>query len=679
MENITTDFVNRYIHTRNENLDSKFTALDNDENNEKTQNIPSQNYLMTKGLYGKNSLTKKEKIIDTGDGNITDMRRYRVSRVNIDSRYRNIETKNILDSKITYLEENPLSFIQDSNTIRIHHKNHGFDVEDKIVIQGIQNESITINNGITMFRNSEYLRINHINHNLNTKSSNDLYVTLSNVVGNAIKNTSIQNVPINDINKSHKIYFKRTENEIPNTNYYFIKIDTKVDTDFEYNLTTIGLYYLQISGVPQNEINANYPISNLQLNGYHIIENIIDENNYEISASTKADTTTAGVGGNKCWVARVVDFIEGYPNNNYYKISLKKTFYHVTRIKLISTEFPNTERVIKNYPSTKQNNILVWQISNDGDKVYNIEITPGNYTISTLKSEIEGKVAKIQRDTLIYENANVEKNNYFYNTYIIPEIDIKSETDTFVMKLYEQIIVKKPITISNLLFDDGFTRIRVFHPNHKLVVGDTVTIDNAASTEGVPTETLNKSHIVENVFDKDNYQIKLDRYNTVDNDVTNGGEAVSIKYMIKFRLLFNQQGTIGKVLGFNNIGQPNSITRFVKEMTNNIAYENQTEADNQQRIINLSGDNYILMTSPLFKETYSSGPIDGIFAKLLLSSDPGTVMFNQFIQIGETFKTPINSLSELEVTFYDPTGDLFYFNNIEHSYTLEIYEDLSQE
>jgi len=285
----------------------------------------------------------------------------------------------------------------------------------------------------------------------------------------------------------------------------------------------------------------------------------------------------------------------------------------------------------------------------------------------------------MQRDTLIFENANVDKKNYFYNTYIIPEISIKSETDTFVMKLYEQIIVKKPITLLNILFDDGFTRIRVFHPNHRLVVGDIITIDNAASTESVPYETINKTHTIEKVFDKDNYQIKLDRYNAVDNEITNGGEAVSIKYLIKFRLMFNQQGTIGKVLGFNNTGQPNSITKFVKEMTNNITYENEVNSDNQQRIINLSGDNYILMTSPLFKETYSTGPIDGILAKLLLSSDPGTVMFNQFIQMGETFKTPINSLSELEVTFYDPTGDLFYFNNIEHSYTLEIYEDLSQE
>ena len=93
--------------------------------------------------------------------------------------------------------------------------------------------------------------------------------------------------------------------------------------------------------------------------------------------------------------------------------------------------------------------------------------------------------------------------------------------------------------------------------------------------------------------------------------------------------------------------------------------------------INLSGDNYILMCSPIFKESsYTTGNIDGVFAKLLLAGDPGTIMYNQFIQLGEYFKEPINTFSDFEVTFYDPTGELFNFGSMEHSYTLEIYEDI---
>jgi hypothetical protein len=51
-------------------------------------------------------------------------------------------------------------------------------------------------------------------------------------------------------------------------------------------------------------------------------------------------------------------------------------------------------------------------------------------------------------------------------------------------------------------------------------------------------------------------------------------------------------------------------------------------------------------------------------------------VYNQFIQLGEYFKEPINTLSDLEFIFYDPTGELFNFGSMEHSYTLEIYEEI---
>jgi hypothetical protein len=84
------------------------------------------------------------------------------------------------------------------------------------------------------------------------------------------------------------------------------------------------------------------------------------------------------------------------------------------------------------------------------------------------------------------------------------------------------------------------------------------------------------------------------------------------------------------------------------------------------------------MCSTIFKESsYTTGNIDGVFAKLLLAGDPGSIMFNQFVQLGEYFKEPISTFSDFEVAFYDPTGELFNFGSMEHSYTLEIYEDIS--
>ena len=53
--------------------------------------------------------------------------------------------------------------------------------------------------------------------------------------------------------------------------------------------------------------------------------------------------------------------IYSYPNPNSFTVNLGKTFFNVKSIKLISSEFPNSERVVKNSSSgDAQNNIITW-------------------------------------------------------------------------------------------------------------------------------------------------------------------------------------------------------------------------------------------------------------------------------------------------------------------------------
>jgi hypothetical protein len=483
------------------------------------------------------------------------------------------------------------------------------------------------------------------------------------------------------LNRIHKIYFTYQPNENPTNDYYYIKLSTKSIQDYEYNLSSIDIYFLQIYGIPINEINANYPTGINQLNGYHIIYSIIDNNNYEIQVTSKAISNIQG-GGSNIYISKVIDFIEGYPNNNYYKISLKKTFYNVSRIRLISTEFPNTERIIKNYPSHKKNNTLYWQILDDGNDVYSVDITPGNYSVSTFVSELSAQISKVLRPIMELKNANNDTNQILYYNYHIPVINIISQNDIFTMQLLQKITINKPLTLSNNTYIDGFNRLRIYHKDHNLSINNIITISNASATHNIPTNIINNSFTIERILDRDTYEVKLPKYtpNTLQNDITNGGNVVNITYPIRFRLLFDRPSTLGTILGFRNVGKPNSTTQFLTNITNNSLYEGEFESDiiQQTNSINLSGENYILMSSHICKEaSYSSGKIDGVFAKILLAGEPGSIIFNQFVQLGEFFKNPISSLSELEVSFYDPNGDLFYFNNIEHSYTLEIYENFS--
>ena len=97
-------------------------------------------------------------------------------------------------------------------------------------------------------------------------------------------------------------------------------------------------------------------------------------------------------------------------------------------------------------------------------------------------------------------------------------------------------------------------------------------------------------------------------------------------------------------------------------------------------VIQLFGHNYILMCCTAFKgnESLSTNNVSGVFAKLLLSDSPGSILFNQYIQLAEVLSKPIKTLSELEFKFFSPSGSLYEFNGIDHSFTLEIYEESTE-
>ena len=223
-------------------------------------------------------------------------------------------------------------------------------------------------------------------------------------------------------------------------------------------------------------------------------------------------------------------------------------------------------------------------------------------------------------------------------------------------------------------------------------MGDNILIENAISTNTIPSTVLNASHIIETIQDENNYIIKLPLFNdSKSTDNTGGGTAINILIPIKFRLFFDRKDSLGNLLGFRHVGDSNAITPFGYIVANNIAYENDyfqdsvgnitatgSEATVQNNVISLSGDNYIIMTCNIFKdnESLSSGKIQTIFAKILLSDSPGNILFNQHIQLAEYLSNPINNLSVLEFKFFSPDGELYNFNGMDHSFTLEFYEDI---
>jgi len=277
-------------------------------------------------------------------------------------------------------------------------------------------------------------------------------------------------------------------------------------------------------------------------------------------------------------------------------------------------------------------------------------------------------------------------NYYEITKYHRCNITIDYKSSIFKISMFNEISVDYAVETIETTSTNKYTKLKIIHPNHGLNIGDTIYLSNILSFNKIPSSILNTSFKIVSIIDSSNYIVNLPNYsNNGSLTLITSGTANLIRYPIRFRLLFNKQGTIGKILGFKNIGENNSITPYNFTISNIDNYENYTNYDSVGNInnniydinINLNGDNYILLSIPLFKNSININNISNIFAKLFLIGPPNTVIYDSYVQISNFLPIKESSLSELELYFYDKDGYLYNFNNIDHSLTLEIYESLS--
>ena len=600
---------------------------------------------------------------------INNINKYKISRLSIDSRYRNINPKNII-KEYHKLSDNPFIFVKDSYILKIIIPNNiKIFVDTHITITNIKlNNIIIAPNNLILEKNSNLITIKHINHSFQGDKN---YIKINNIKSNT---GFLANIPISIINNYHKVILI-TNNNIIDSNKYYIDINIYSQNYYNYN-DTFDIDILTINGIDIKYILASYPISNDVLQGYHnIIETGVESNfNYikiELKDyalySTNYNTYNTYNGGSNIMLGIIDNIIDGYPNQNNYKYKFKKPFNKLKKIRLVSSEFPNSEFLIND----TINNMLYWQILDDGDYIYKINITPGNYDAYTLQSELTSKINLIPR---VF--GNYLHNNYNYYNYCIANIVINPNNNIFTMQILSKIYLSNNITIDDKIYDDNHTRIIITHQYHNLNIGDTITINNAINIYNIPNNIINQEHIIESIETINSYKIKLGKFNTnIMSDNTNN--AVEIIYPLKIRLLFNYSNTIGNILGFNDVGNINSITNFKNIISNNDLYYNSVDIiNNNKTLLKMTTYPYILMTSDIFNTNINIKDSTGIFAKLFLTGPPGSYIYNQYIQIIEDIPNTYNNMIEIEFKFLTPNGKLYNFNNIEHSYTLEFLEEI---
>jgi len=255
-----------------------------------------------------------------------------------------------------------------------------------------------------------------------------------------------------------------------------------------------------------------------------------------------------------------------YTEPNYYKIPLKKPYTNVVSIKLKSTEFTNTQQLIRSTPASLKNNQISWKIENDGtDTTYTSILTAGNYSATTLQTLFETSMNSIIRV------------NGKYNSFVVT-IDIVTDIVKFSSIDYNT--VSNPFSFG--IGIDNLTTINILYSNHGLLSGSTIYIDGATSVGGITTSIWNATHIITNIIDANNFQIVVNTTSTsIETNV--GGSSVKIGIGLNFKILFSESTSPYELLGF-----PNTDTEYNVIQTNSVEsfyYVEQTLLDSEDEPI----------------------------------------------------------------------------------------------
>jgi len=653
---------------------------------------------LTSSINNDKLLNTHETLVDKNkkEDNNSSSKKIRITRVNIDSRLRNIQPKHILDTNLHNLK-NALFFTYKSNSVIVYDPNHNYAIEDKIILEFATSKNVKIKNGLIFEKGSKFAKINQQNHNM--IDGYNYTIQISNVTGNINTGTYLLNYPINLINKTHTVLFRRTETDSYDPNNYYIDLDIIAESEYTYQYS-FNLAYLNIKSIGLNQINANYPISPDRMTGYQIIDSIINENFYTFSVNSLADSSTlpsyntafynsspTNGDGNEIMIVKIINDISGYPDNNNYEVNLQRNFYHVKQINLINAIFPITQKLVNASPISIQNNLFYWQNLADGSTIYSVALPSGNYGLVDLATQLTTLINNTVRTNI---DSTTLINNIFTNNKNYAVVNINQVQNIFNIQFYQNIILSKAIFKSTVVYPDGFTRIIVTYTNHQLIAGNLLTFSNVIGTESIPAEYLNGTFPIESIIDTNTFTIKLDRYNddTVNNN-TNGGTAIKVLVPIQARLLFNIPNTIGKVLGFNNVGDSNSITSYSYSINNYDLYEIDIQENSigvttqpriDTRVLSVNPNNYILMLAnvPFNDQINLFNTSTYAFAKLYLAGQLNDYVYDQYIQLGSTFQEPLSALSTITFSFYGPDNNLYDFNNVEHSFTIEIVEQLDE-
>jgi hypothetical protein len=634
----------------------------------------------------------KAYLLENGLSNDSSEIRYNVEYINIDSRHRNKSPSNVISNTIN-LEKTSLSIISNNLIINIIDPTN-FYIGQKVSIAGLlpYTKIYRYNQGgiMTFINASQFIKFS-INCNINYPQSSyskidisKLFVTISGITGNDLS-TYIGNIPINLINKTQQIYLTSDYDISGTINTFYIKIPIASNGIQAKSTFNIKFEFLHYNGIPIFEINADYPINNYHTNGYQIINEINENKLYfqvypPIESSLYQNISYNNFGNVHLYLKTIQSINKGYPNSNSYTLQLPKTYSGIVQVKIISSIFPNILKTFKEAPSVNQNNLLYFQDIDNGDEIQVIELEEGNYLPEEFIERMEYKFSQLSRTN------DISGSVYLSNYHV--KINIKQNQDLIEFYNYRKAILSRPIISvsppiqqSDTSIGSGSYKIILNHVNHNITtIGTEIIFENFIDHLGILASDINGVHKVIEIIDENRYSILLSNVNLNPNKfITNGGFNATILKPGLFRFFLDKEKSMGKQIGFRNVGDPGSITPYNSKITNKDEYENEINYDALKNLkiftntsLTFTSDYYINIVTPqlsIIKNT--AAPFD-LFAKVYFSNNNTEVMIDSIISPPVYYYNPIRYLNELTFSFYDSNGNLFDFDNVDHSFILEL-------
>jgi hypothetical protein len=646
------------------------------------------------------NITEKDKqydpykayLVENGLINDSSEIRYNVEYINIDSRHRNKSPSNVI-LNVYNIDKTSMSISANNLIINLTDSTN-FYIGQKVSIAGLlpytQIYRYNLNGIMTFTANSSYIKFS-VNCNINYPQSSyqkidtsKLYVTISGITGNDLS-TYIGNIPINLINKTQQIYLTSDYDSSGTLNTFYIKLPIVSNGLQATSTFNIKFEFEHYNGIPIFEINADYPINNYHTNGYQVINAINSGSLYfqvypPVESSLYQNISYNNFGNTNMYLKTIESINKGYPNSNSYTLQLPKTYSGIVQVKSISSIFPNVLKAFKAAPSDNQNNLLYFQDIDNGNEIQVIELEEGNYTSQEFIDQMENKFSQLTRTN------DISGSVYLPNYYV--KINIKANQDLIEFNNYRKAILSKPIITvtppiqqADTSIGVGSYKITLNHSNHNITsVGTEIILENFIDHLGISALNFNGVHKVVEIIDENRYSIELTNINlSPTKNITNGGFNATVLKPGLFRFFFNKEYSMGTQIGFRNVGEPGSITSYKSKITNKDKYENEINFDALKNLniftntsLTFTSDYYINIVTPqlsIIKNT--AAPFD-LFAKVYFSNNNTEVMIDSVITPPVYYYNPIRYLNELSFSFYDAKGNLFDFDNVDHSFILEL-------